>query len=202
MPNTARTALPGSAKHPNAGNYGKVVGIIGASSVGRLVIQHLRPFDLRVLLYDPYSTPLEARELGAHKVGLTELLSQADVVSVHAPLLDNTRGMLGTRELSLIKDGATIINTARGALIDPDALERELTQGRLFAVLDTTEPEVLPATSALYRLPNVFLTPHIAGSLGDETQRLTDFIVGELVRFSRGETLKHMVRREHLARLA
>ncbi len=193
---------PWTREAPNAGNYKKVIGIIGASSVGRLVIGYLAHFDFRVLLYDPYTTPLEARELGAFKVGLTELLSQADVVSVHAPLLDNTRGMLGARELKLIKNGATLINTARGALIDPAALEAELTRGRLFAVLDTTEPEVPPSSSPLYTLPNVFLTPHIAGSLGEETQRLTDYIVGELVRFAKGETLRHLVRREHLARLA
>ena len=75
-------------------------------------------------------------------------------------------------------------------------------KGRLFAVLDTTEPDILPPESPLYRLPNVFLTPHIAGSLGAETQRLADYLVEEVERFTRGSALKHLVRREHLARLA
>lgn len=193
---------PWTKEAPNVGNYNKTVGIIGASHVGQLVIEHLRHFDLRVLLYDPFTTPLEARHAGAYKVGLTELLSQADVVSVHAPLLQDTRSMLGARELALMPDGATLINTARGAIIDQAALEKELVKGRLFAILDTTDPEVLPPQNPLYSLPNVFLTPHIAGSLGDETQRLTDFIVAELERYARGTGLRHQVRREHLARLA
>ena len=81
-------------------------------------------------------------------------------------------------------------------------MENELCSGRLSAVLDTTEPEVLPEKAPLYDLPNVFLTPHIAGSLGNETQRLADYIVDEVERYSNGSALKHLVRREHLARLA
>lgn len=193
---------PWTKEAPNAGNYGKTVGIVGASTVGNLVISHLRQFDMRVLVYDPYITPLSARELGATKVGLAELCSQSDVVSVHAPLLPETHHMLGGRELALMQDGATLINTARGAIVDADALEAELKTGRLFAVLDTTDPEDLSPRSALFQLPNVFLTPHIAGSLGDETQRLTDYIVAELERYTTGHALKHLVRREHLSRLA
>jgi phosphoglycerate dehydrogenase-like enzyme len=193
---------PWTREAPGVGNYNKTVGIVGASHVGRLVIEYLRPFDLRVLLYDPYVTPLSSRELGATKVGLSELLSAADVVSLHAPLLKDTQHMIGARELALMRDNATLINTARGALVDPEALETELTRGRLFAILDTTEPDLLPADSRLYELPNVFLTPHIAGSLGNETQRLTDYIVAEVERFASARSLKHLVRREQLARLA
>lgn len=193
---------PWTREAPDAGNYAKTVGIIGASHVGRIVIEHISKFDFKILLYDPYITPLDARHLGATKVGLTELLSQSDVVSLHAPLLQDTRHMLGARELSLLHDGATLINTARGAIIDQPALELELAKGRIFAVLDTTDPDELPASSPLFRMPNVFLTPHIAGSLGAETQRLTDYIVAELERYSQGRSLKHLVRREHLARLA
>jgi phosphoglycerate dehydrogenase-like enzyme len=136
------------------------------------------------------------------KVTLSELLTRSHVVSLHAPLLPETRHMLGTRELALMRDGATLINTARGALVDPAALEAELSRGRLFAVLDTTEPEVPPPDSPLYHLPNVFLTPHIAGSLGRETERLSDYIVAEVERFARGISLKFLVRREQLPRLA
>ncbi|MEM8766056.1 MAG: hydroxyacid dehydrogenase [Pseudomonadota bacterium] len=193
---------PWTREAPQVGNYQKTVGIVGASQVGRLVIEYLKPHDLRVLLNDPYVTPLAARELGATKVGLSELLSASDVVSLHAPLLKDTQQMIGARELSLMADYATLINTARGALVDQAALEDELMKGRLYAVLDTTVPEVLPPSSPLYQLPNVFLTPHIAGSLGDEAQRLTDYIVAEVERFASGRALKHLVRREQLARLA
>ena len=184
------------------GNYNKTIGVVGASHVGRLVIEHLRRFDFQILLYDPFVTPLAARDMGAKKVGLSELMSGSDVVSLHAPLLKDTLHMITARELSLMPDGATLINTARGGLIDQQALIEELTKGRLFAVLDTTDPELLPESSVLFDLPNVFLTPHIAGSLGDETQRLTDFVVAEIERYARGGALKYLVRREHLARLA
>ena len=193
---------PWTREAPDVGNYRKTVGIVGASHVGRLVIRHLQPFDLDVLLYDPYVPPLAARDMRVAKVTLSELLAGSHVVSLHAPLLPETRHMLGVRELALMRDGATLINTGRGALVDPAALEAELTRGRLFAVLDTTEPEVLPEDSPLYHLPNVFLTPHIAGSLGRETERLTDYVVAEVERFARGISLKHLVRREQLPRLA
>jgi phosphoglycerate dehydrogenase-like enzyme len=193
---------PWSREAPDVGNYRKTVGIVGASHVGRLVIRLLQPFDLDVLLYDPYVPPLAARELRVAKVTLAELLSRADVVSLHAPLLPETRHMIGRRELALMMDGATLINTARGALVEPEALRAELESDRLFAMLDTTEPEVLPPDSPLYDLPNVFLTPHIAGSLGREAERLTDYLVAEVERFARGVSLKYLVRREHLPRLA
>ena len=193
---------PWTKEAPNAGNYRKTVGIIGASSVGQRVIQLLQPYDLKVLLYDPYSTPMASRKLGAQKVGMSELLSKSDVVSLHAPLLEDTRHMIGARELSLMPDGATLINTARGQLVDTLALTHELVTGRLHAVLDTTEPEVLPADSPLYDLPNVLLTPHIAGSLGSEAERLSDYIVEEVERFSASAPMKHLVSREQLPRLA
>jgi phosphoglycerate dehydrogenase-like enzyme len=135
-------------------------------------------------------------------VTLSELLAGSDVVTLHAPLLPETRHMIGARELALMKDGATLINTARGGLVDHDALISELTAGRIHAVLDTTEPDVLPPTSPLYRLPNVLLTPHIAGSLGNETQRLSDHIIDEVERYARGQPLRHRVRFDDLVRLA
>jgi len=193
---------PWTSEAPGAGNYGKQVGIISASHVGRLVLQYLQPFDLRALLYDPFITAGEAEQLGAEKTGFAELLSRANVVSLHAPLLAETRHMLGARELSLIADGTTIINTARGQLIDQTALITELANGRLQAILDVTDPEVLPADNPLYDMPNVFLTPHISGSLGTEIERLADLIVAELERFSRGLRLQHQVKREQLSRLA
>jgi phosphoglycerate dehydrogenase-like enzyme len=101
-----------------------------------------------------------------------------------------------------MRDGAVLINTARGALVDHAALVRELSSGRIHAVIDTTEPELLPADSPLYELPNVFLTPHIAGAMGDETWRLVDLALGEIERFVRGEPLEHEVGRADLEVIA
>lgn len=193
---------PWTLEAPNVGNYQKTIGVVGASQVGRCLLKLLLPFDFKVLLYDPYITPLEAREMGAHKTGLVELLCQSDVVTLHTPLLADTQHMIGKKELRLMKDHSTLINTARGAIIDQEALIAELKVHRIYAILDTTDPDVLPPESPLYRLPNVFLTPHIAGSMGSETQRLADYIVEEVERFTRGKRLQREIRFEELARLA
>jgi phosphoglycerate dehydrogenase-like enzyme len=191
-----------SREIPDLGNHGKHVGIIGASRVGRRVIELLEPFDLEVRVSDPYLEPAEAARLGAEWMGLDELLATCDVVSLHAPALPETHHLLDRRRMALLRDGSTLINTSRGSLIDQKALEEELSSGRIFAVIDTTEPEVLPADSALYELPNVLLTPHIAGAMGDETWRLVDLALDEIERFVSGKPLQHAVHREDLERIA
>ncbi|MCF6476980.1 hydroxyacid dehydrogenase, partial [Nonomuraea sp. MG754425] len=120
----------------------------------------------RVLLSDPYAGEEEAARLGARTVPLDELCRAADLVTVHAPELPETRGLLDGRRLALLRDGAVLINTARGALIDTDALVRHCAAGRISAVLDVTDPEPLPAGHALLGLPNVLVTPHISGARG------------------------------------
>jgi len=191
----------GLAREP-IGNYSKTIGIIGASRIGRRVIELLRPFDLAVLLYDPFVTPDEAATLGVVPVTLDALLERADVVSLHAPSLPATRHMLDAGRLARMRDGATLINTARGGLVDQVALEAELVSGRIDAVIDVTEPEVLPATSSLYGLPNVLLTPHIAGALGLERQRLGALVADEVERYVRGEPLRHRVEVQMLEHMA
>ncbi len=176
---------------PAIGNFRRAVGIVGASRIGRRVIELLRPFDLAVALYDPHVSPAEALALGVRAMPLDELLAASDIVSLHAPSLETTRHMIDARRLALMRDGATLINTARGALVDQEALERELVSGRIGAIIDVTVPEVLPASSPLYALPNVLLTPHIAGALGNERERLGLLAVEEIERFVRGEPLRH-----------
>lgn len=190
---------PASTAHERWGNFGTRVGIISASRIGRRVIELLAPFDVEVLVWDP---TLQHDIDGATRVGLDELLSTSDVVSLHAPSLPETRGMLGERELALLPDGATLINTARGALIDQDALVRELNARRIHAVIDVTEPDVLPAGHPLFAAPNLTLTPHIAGSQGSELRRLGDAAFDELQRFTRGEAFRHDVSETQFALLA
>ena len=184
------------------GSYGRVVGVVGASRIGRLVIELLRPFDLDVLLHDPFVTPTEAASLGAELVDIDELCDRADVVTLHAPALPSTRHLIDARRLARLRDGATIVNTARGSIVDTAALTGELLTGRIAAVLDHTDPEVLPDDSPLYRLPNVFLTPHIAGSLGNELRRLGESAVAEVERFAAGAPFAHGVDRAGLDRMA
>lgn len=155
-----------------AGNYRKVVGIIAASSIGRLVLELLRPFDFEVLLYDPYLTDADAAALGARKTELTELFARSDIVSLHAPDLPSTQGLVTRELLASLPTGATFINTARPALVDQAGLVDVLREGRHRAILDVTTPEPLPADDPLWTLPNVTLTPHWAGSQGLELHRM------------------------------
>ncbi|MGW0577051.1 hydroxyacid dehydrogenase [Streptomyces sp. NPDC002920] len=184
------------------GNLGRRIGVIGASRVGRRLLELLRPFDLTVTLYDPYVDRAEAAALGAELLPLDTLLGTSDIVSLHVPDIPETYRMLDRGKLALMPDGGVLINTSRGALVDPDALTDELISGRIGAVLDVTEPEPLPAASPLYRLPNVFLTPHIAGSLGNEMERLGRTVADEIERLAVGSAPAHAVRQTDLARSA
>lgn len=184
------------------GNNGRRIGIIGASRVGRRVLELLRPFDLRVSLHDPYIDEAEAAALGARLLPLDELLRTSEIVSLHAPEIPATYRMLGRERLALIPDGAVLVNTSRGSLIDPAALTEELVSGRIGAVLDVTEPEPLPGDSPLHHLSNVFLTPHIAGSVGNELARLGGTVVEELEHLAVGRPPTHQVRRTDLTHVA
>ncbi|MFD7066509.1 hydroxyacid dehydrogenase [Streptomyces sp. NPDC059913] len=181
-----RTGHDWLAELDGAGNYRRTVGIVGASRIGRRVIELLRPFDLDVLLYDPFVDGAEAARLGVRPVPLDELCARSSVVSVHAPQLPETRHLIGAAQLAAMATGATLINTSRGSLVDEEALLAELTAGRLRAVLDVTDPELPAPDSPLYELPNVLLTPHVAGSLGGELHRMADQALDELERFAAG----------------
>jgi phosphoglycerate dehydrogenase-like enzyme len=184
------------------GNHGRRVGVIGASRIGRRVLELLRSFDLRPVLTDPYVDEREAAALGVPLLPLDDLLRTCDVVTVHAPETPETRHLIGRRELALMPDGAVLINTARGTLVDHDALVAELRTGRLTAVLDVTDPEPLPADSPLYDLPGAFVTPHLAGSQGNELARLGLTVVEEAERLLAGTGLAHAVDPAALAHTA
>ena len=157
---------------------------------------------LRIVVYDPYLTEPDAALMHARKVDLAELCASSDIISLHAPALPTTRHMIGGDELEAIGHGATLINTARGSLVDHDALLPHLRRGSLFAILDVTEPEPLPADHELRRLPNVLLTPHVAGSQGTELARLADRAIDEIERWTAGESAIHEVTCTELDRIA
>jgi phosphoglycerate dehydrogenase-like enzyme len=184
------------------GLFGRTVGIIGASRTGRLVLDRLRAHNVRLLLADPYVTAEQAIALGAELVDLDELCRRSELVSVHAPALPETYHLLDARRLALLQDGATLINTARGSLVDTAALVGHCATGRIDAVLDVTDPEPLPPGHPLLGLPNVLVTPHLAGSQGRELRRLGDFTVAEVARFVRGEPLHGAICFSDLHRIA
>ncbi|NUR82890.1 MAG: oxidoreductase, partial [Nonomuraea sp.] len=166
---------------------------LSLGAIGQLVADRLAAMDVEVVAWDPFKadTPLE------------EVFATCDVVSVHTPLLPETRGFVGRELLASMKQGATLINTARGALIDEPALVEVLSERPdLFAILDVSDPEPPPPGSPLLTLPNVVYTPHIAGSLGSERGRLGDLAVAELERFASGRPLEHALTREQAERLA
>lgn len=198
----ARGTVPSQAQRHGAD--GAVIGVIGASRIGRGVIDGLvaSPADFRVLLADPYVSAGEATALGASLVDLDELCRASDIVTVHAPDLPETRHLLDSRRLGLLRDGAAVINTARGRLIDTAALTRHCADCRIDAYLDVTDPEPLPVDHPLHSLRNVLLTPHLAGCQGTEVRRLGAYAVDEVERWVRGEPLRGRVHADDLTRIA
>lgn len=187
-------------EHGELSNRGRTVGIVGFSRTGRQVVARLTapgtgPQTREILVADPLADAAAVAAAGARLVPLDELLASSDVVSLHAPELPSTHQLIGERELALLPDAATLINTARGAVVDTAALERACATGRIYAILDVTDPEPLPAESVLYDLPNVMITPHIAGSLGTEARRMTASALDELERYALGTEPTSVVRR-------
>ncbi|UWP80028.1 hydroxyacid dehydrogenase [Dactylosporangium fulvum] len=184
------------------GNDGRVVGVVGASRIGRRVIARLRAAGYQVLVADPYLDRARAAELGAELTDLNELCRRSDVVTLHAPQLPETHHLIDERRLALLRDGALVVNTARGSVVDTDALTRACASGRIDACLDVTDPEPLPAGHPLFGMPNVWITPHLAGVQGTEVRRLGEFAVAEVERFVAGEPLRGAVRADQLGQLA
>ncbi len=184
------------------GNIDRCVGIIGASLIGRDVLARLRDQPLRILLFDPTIDTAQAADLGAELVDLDTLMAESDVVSLHAPILPSTIGMIGAAQIVAMKDGATFINTARGVLVDHDALRAELATGRISAMLDVTTPEPLLPDDPMRSMPNVLLTPHLAGSHGLELRRMSESAVNEIERWTAGEPARYPVTDASLATMA
>lgn len=171
-----------------------VVGLVGLGAIGRQVLRLLECLEVKVVAHDPFLAADEARQLGVELVGLAELFRTSDVVSLHLPEVEGTRRMIGSNLLEAMKPGATLINTSRGSVVDEAALvEICRRRGDIFAMLDVAEPDPPAPDSALYDLPNVWLTPHIAGSVGLECHRMGDAMIEDARRFVAGEPLVHQL---------
>ncbi|MFI6292340.1 hydroxyacid dehydrogenase [Nonomuraea sp. NPDC050790] len=168
------------------------IGVVGASRTGRAYMELVRALGAEVIVHDPYH---EA------SVGLDELVSTSQVVALHAPVLPETRHMIGARELALMPDGAMLVNTARSWLVDQEALLAELKTGRVDAALDVFDEEPLPIGHPFRELPNVLLTPHQAAGTVECYRRLGDIVTGEIARFAAGRSLEHEVTAEMLTRM-
>lgn len=185
------------------GNFGNSVGLIGAGMIGSMVAQRLKSFELKVEVFDPFLSDERAEQLGVKKSTLEEVFSECTVISNHLANNPQTVGMLNGRLFELMKPNAVFINTGRGAQVVEeelcDALEKEPCRA---ALLDVTFPEPPRPGSRLYTLPNVFLSPHIAGSLGNETARMGDYMVEELERWQEKRQTKWEVTPKMLETMA
>lgn len=200
---TTRTMGKYPEKTPVPGGYGSTVGIISLGMIGRMVVERLRSFDNHILAYDPYVSPKQGAALGVSMCSLEELFRASDVVSLHTPWLLETVGMVTGAHLASMKPGATFINTARGAIVrEPEMIEVLQQRSDLYAILDVTYPEPPETGSPLYSLPNVVLTPHIAGSMFSECRRMGHYMIEECGRYLAGEPLRWAITREQAKVLA
>lgn len=177
------------------GNFGAPVALLGAGAIGSRVIELLRPFRLPVVVFDPFLSHKAAESLGVEKVSLAEAFAVGRVVSNHLADVPETRGLLDGRLFASMRPDATFINTGRGETVDQRDLIRVLRDERpdLTALLDVTEPEPLPDDSPLWTLPNVQITSHIAGAVGDEVGRLAETILEEFEAWRGGGPLRYAV---------
>jgi phosphoglycerate dehydrogenase-like enzyme len=179
--------------------WGKKVGIIGLGAVGREVAKRLHGFDTELLVYDPYVRSDVLEQYAARSVDLDTLLREADVVTLHATLTEETREMLGQREFALMKPTARFINTARAELTDEEALHEALKDERIGgAALDVFSQEPPPADYPLLQLPNVIATPHIGGNTHEIPVHQSRIVVSDLERLFRGQRPLHIVNPETL----
>jgi len=185
------------------GAYGSTVGIISLGMIGRMVVERLKTFDVNVIAYDPYVDAETAAELGVKLSSLEDLFAHADVVSLHTPKLTETLGMITGAHIASMRDSATFINTSRGAVVnEPEMIAALQDRPDLYAVLDVTDPEPPVEGSSLYTLPNVILTPHIAGSMSNECRRMARYMIDEYRHFRDGLPLRWQITRDRARTLA
>ncbi|MEM2904671.1 MAG: hydroxyacid dehydrogenase [Candidatus Bathyarchaeia archaeon] len=182
----ARYELIGSDVH------GKTLGIIGLGRIGLRVARRARGFDMRLLAYDPYVTAAAASQVGAELVNLRTLLRKSDIVTIHVPLTEETRHLLGRSELNTMKPGAILVNASRGGVVDEDALIEALTSGRLGgAGLDVFEKEPVSSANPLLSMRNVVVSPHMAAHSKESLREMAVTVAGDVVRVLKGEKPKY-----------
>ena len=185
------------------GNYGENVGIIGVGMIGSQVAERLQSYKLNVLAFDPFLSDERAESLGIKKASLEEIFSTCRVVTNHMANNEQTKGMLDYKYFSKMLPYSTFINTGRGAQVVEEDLVRVLEERPdVTAVLDVTYPEPPAEGHAFYALQNCFLTPHIAGSLVNETHRMAEYIIEEYERYISGESCRYEVNLKMLETMA
>ena len=201
----ARTFNEGAswAREDVPGGYQTTVGIVSLGQVCRQVCRLLKAFDVKTIAYDPFATDDDAKGLDVELCPLDDLFRRANVVSLHTPALEQTRGMITGEHIASMKRHAALINTSRGMVIrENEMIDVLAARDDLQAVLDVTDPEPPAPDSPLRTMPNVVLTPHIAGAMGRECNRMGRCMADELSRYLDGRPLQYQITREMLPGLA
>ncbi len=173
---------------------GQTLGIIGAGRIGRAVARRGRGFDMDILYYNRNPRPKLEKELGARKVELDELLQESDFVSLHVPLTPATEDLIGARELDLMKNTGVLVNTARGQVVDQEALNEALHQEKIFAAgLDVFAREPIDAADPLLENPRVVVAPHIGSASFATREKMARMVAGDLLAVLQGKTPKNPV---------
>ncbi|MEO1288387.1 MAG: D-glycerate dehydrogenase [Chloroflexota bacterium] len=173
--------------------HGATLGIIGLGRIGYAVAKRAQGFGMTILYYGGSNQQM-AEKVNANQVSLDELLQQSDFVSIHTPLMEDTHHMIGERELKLMKESAILVNTARGGIVDTDALVQALQSRIIFgAALDVTDPEPIPADHPLVKLPNSLVVPHLGSATWQTRERMGIIAAENLLAGLRGEKLPHCV---------
>lgn len=184
------------------GLAGREVAMIGFGRVGRALVDLMRGFDLRWIVYDPFAPRALTRHYPVIFTELRPLLRRARLLVLSAALTDKTRGLLDRKALALLPDAATLINIARGGIVDLGALTREVRNGRLRCAIDVTDPiEPLPVDHPLRSLPGAIVTPHIAGGGRDVREQMAEVVITDLENFFRGKPVKNRVTKTMLQRM-
>jgi glyoxylate reductase len=175
--------------------HGSTLGIVGLGRIGRQVARRARGFDMQVLYHNRRPRPESEQEPGCCYVTFEELLARSDYVMLTCPLTAETKGLIGDRALALMKRTATLINIARGPVVDTAALTRALSEGRIASAgLDVTDPEPLPREHPLLKLPNVVIAPHLGSATIQTRRRMAEMSVENLLAGLDGQALPHRVR--------
>ena len=179
----------------------KVVGIIGAGNIGRQVARRVQAFAAKTQYYDEFKlTPAVETEFSLPYVTFEELIKTSDIITLHIPLTDQTKHIIGAKELERMKPGAIVINTARGGLVDDCALAAAVRDGRLRgAGLDGVEREPLSPDDELLQDPNIIVTPHVGGGTADIGDVILPMLAQDIQDFADGNDVKHVVNREYLS---
>ena len=193
----------GDHTRPIPGAFRATIGLVSFGMIARKAVELLSAYDVDVVVYCPFLSEDDARLWGVRLATLDEIFSTADAISVHTPVLPDTIGLINGRLISLMKPDATLINTSRGVILDqPSVIAALRARPDLTAVLDVTDPEPPAADDPLFTVPNIIVTPHIAGSHGRECQRMGSYMVDEFRRHLAGQPLHWRITREMVARMA